>query len=176
MRQKFIFNTEHYDMIKKKGSIEIHNGEARLNELLDSVETLKDGKYSFIIFNEAKKNPALPQLKYLFGVVLSTISEKLPNHPPVEALYRYFESIYAPLHTCEIGGDVFEYVNLKNEKAVEVDNVIADIIHHATSQWGIQIVDSDVIRTPEAQEAYEDAYIEMWKKTLNTNNIIHTNE
>lgn len=162
-------------MIKKKGSFEIRDGRAYLFEFLDSADSLSDGKYKFLIFDE-KKNPALPHLKYLFGIVLKTISEKLPSHPPIDALYRYFEEVYAPIHTCNIEGEIFEYFDLKNEKANEVNNVIDSIIHHATSQWGITIPDRDTIRSQAAQEQYEDAYIEMWKNTLHTNNIVHTNE
>lgn len=163
-------------MIKKRGSLVIRCDGACLEELLDSADSLPEGKYTFIIFDERKKNPALPHLKYLFGVVLKTISDQHPDHPPVDALYRYFEGLYAPKHTCHFEGRNFEYSDLKNENTNEVNNVIADIIHHATSRWGIQVEDRSVLSLPPAQEAYEDAYIEMWKDTLNTNNIIHTDE
>lgn len=160
-------------MIKKKGSIEIRNGRAHLTEFLDSADSLPEGKYRFILFDD-KKNPALPHLKYLFGVVLKTISDNLPEHPPVDALYRYFEALYAPAHVCQIDGETFYYRDLKNEKTNEVNNVIESIIHHASSQWRITIQDRDSLSLPGAQEPYEDAYIEMWKSQLNTNNIIHT--
>lgn len=162
-------------MIKKKGMFEVHDAHPRNRELLDAVETLPPGKYKFLIFDETK-NPALPHLKYLFGVVLKAISDGLPDHPPVDALYRYFEEVYAPIHTCEIRGEKFEYFDLKNEKTNEVNSVIDDIVHHATTQWGIVIPDRDSVRAPSAQEPYEDAYIEAWKTALQTNNIIHTNE
>jgi len=161
-------------MIKKKGSLAIRDGRACLREFVSSAESLKDGDYKFIIFDE-NKNRALPHLSYLFGVVLKAISEQLPEHPPIEALYRYFEEVYAPLHSVIINGEKYEYFDLKSEPANEVNNVIDDIIHHATSQWGVTIKDRDMMKTPEAQEAYEDAYIGMWKNTLHQN-VIHTNE
>lgn len=162
-------------MIKKRGTFEIRDGRAHIYEFLDSADSLPEGNYKFLIFDE-KKNQALPHLKYLFGVVLKTISDGLPNHPPVEALYRYFEEVYAPIHTCEIRGEKFEYFDLKNEKANEVNDVIDSIIHHATSEWGIAIPDRDTVRQQPAQELYEDAYIEMWKNLMPNNNIVHTNE
>lgn len=160
-------------MIKSKGSFEIHDYETFPKELVKTVESLPEGKYNYIVYDD-KKNPALPQLKYLFGVVLQTISNNLPTHPPVDALYRYFEELYAPVHTCIINGQLFDYFDLKAEKSIEMNNVINDIIHHATSQWGITIEERDTLKAPEAAEVYMDAYIEMWKNL--TNNIIHTNE
>lgn len=162
-------------MMKLKGSFKIREKRSGLQELIDSAVSLPEGTYKYIIFDE-NKNPALPQLKYLFGVVLKTISDELPSHPPVNTLYRYFEEKFAPLHTCKIEGEYFEYVDLKNEKSIEVNNVIERIIHHAATQWGITIQDRSSLSLPSAQEAYEDAYIEMWRNTLNTNNVIHTNE
>ena len=80
-------------MIKKRGSFDLHNNEALPTELLQSVENLPEGRYNFFIYDD-KKNAALPQLKYLFGIVLKAISDALPDHPPVNALYRYFEEVF----------------------------------------------------------------------------------
>lgn len=154
-------------MIKKKGVVSVHAGNAETGELLDSVATLPDGEYSFFIYDNEKNRP-LPQLKYLFGVVLKTISDKLPGHPTVEALYRYFEEIYAPIHTTYINGEKFEYFDLKSEKSIEMDDVIDMIVRHAASQWNITIPKRDKLSAPEAKELYADAYVEMWKnRTLN---------
>ena len=149
-------------MIKREGSFEVHEEGADLQELVSSVDGLPEGNYHFVICDD-RKNRSLPQLKYLFGVVLKTISQKLPDHPPVDALYRYFEEVYAPLHVCEINGEKYEYFNLKNEKSIEMSNVIDNIIHHAASEWGIALPELKQLMAPEAREAYMDAYLEMWR-------------
>lgn len=149
-------------MIKWKGVITIQEGNADLQELTDSLDRLPDGKYDFFIY-DTQKNRSLPQLKYLFGVVLKTISNGLPDHPSVDALYRYFEEIYVPVHTCEIQGERYEYFDLKNDKSIEMDDVIEKIIHHAATQWSIPIPTRDEVRDAEAKELYADAYAEMWK-------------
>lgn len=161
-----------YDMIKKQGSFAIHDDETLPPELIRLVEKLPEGVYKYYILDD-KKNSALPQLKYLFGIVLKTISDELPDHPPVGALYRFFEELYAPIHTSTINGEKYDYFDLKAENSIEMNNVIADIIHHAASQWGITIKEREDLKLPEASEAYMDAYLEMWKNPLN-NNIIHT--
>lgn len=149
-------------MIKKKGTIVVYNGDASTQELMDSVDGLKDGEYGFLIYDNSK-NRLLPQLKYLFGVVLKTISENLSSHPSVEALYRYFEEVYAPIHKSNIQGEAFEYFDLKNENTIELDNVIEKIIQHATDQWNIKIPTRDELKQAEARELYVDAYAGMWK-------------
>lgn len=149
-------------MIKKKGIIEVREGCADTQELLDSVDDLPDGEFGFLIFDK-QKNRSLPQLKYLFGVVLKTISDSLPNHPPIDALYRYFEEVYAPIHTCNIQGEKYEYFDLKNEKSIEMDDVIEKIIHHATTQWNISIPTKEELKEAEARELYAEAYADMWK-------------
>lgn len=154
-----------YVMIKIKGAVNVQCGSADTKELTDSLDNLPDGEYSFLLFDK-HKNRSLPQLKYLFGVVLKTISDKLSDHPPVDALYRYFEEIYAPIHTCHILGERYEYYDLKNEKSIEMDDVIEKIIHHATVQWGISIPTKEEIRDAEARELYADAYAEMWKSSF----------
>lgn len=149
-------------MIQAKGIVEVHNGYADKNELLDSVDLLPDGQYGYLLFDK-EKNRSLPQLKYLFGVVLKTISDQLPDHPPVDALYRYFEEIYAPILTCEIHGEKYEYFDLKHAKSIEMDDVITKIIHHATSEWGITMPSREELKSPECAEAYAGAYALMWE-------------
>lgn len=153
-------------MIKKKGVVSIHTNGADTRELLDSVATLSEGEYNFLIYDNEKNRP-LPQLKYLFGVVLKTISDQLPEHPPVESLYRYFEEVYAPLHTTYIAGEKYEYFDLKSEKSIEMDDVINMIVRHAATQWNITIPEKDKLGAPEAKELYVDAYAEMWKNRIN---------
>ena len=154
-------------MIKKRGAFSVHKQGADLGEFLDSVENLSDGDYEFLIYDKFK-NRSLPQLKYLFGVVLKTISDNLSDHPPVDALYRWFEQVYAPLHSCIIEGQTFEYVDLKNENSVEMDYVIQRIIRHAYQEWNIKIPERDMLKAPEARELYTDAYAEVWKCMLPT--------
>jgi len=151
-------------MIREKGIIEVREGYADTDELLDSVDNLEDGEYGFLLFDK-KKNRSLPQLKFLFGYILPTISEELESHPEPEALYRYFEEIYAPIHSCKIPGEAeeFEYFDLKNEPATEMDFVIEKIIHHAMSEWQIDLLSRDRLKAAEAQEAFAGAYANTWK-------------
>lgn len=149
-------------MIKIKGVVEVQDNNAGFKELVDLLDNLPNGEYEYLIYDKLK-NRSLPQLKYLFGVVLKTISNGLPDHPPVDALYRYFEEVYAPIHTCKIQGEKYEYFDLKNEKSIEMDDVIERIIHHAATQWNITIPTKEEIREAEAKELYIDAYAEMWK-------------
>ena len=151
-------------MIRSKGIIEVQNGCADTDELLDSVDDLSDGEYGYLLFDK-KKNRSLPQLKFLFGYVLKTLSEELEGNPDPEALYRYFEEIYAPIRTCSIPGEkeVYEYFDLKNENAAEMDLVIEKIIHHAKSNWNIDLLTRERLKEAEAQEPYAGAYAETWK-------------
>lgn len=151
-------------MIRAKGIIEVREGYANTDELLDSVDELPNGEYGYLLFDK-KKNRSLPQLKFLFGYLLKTISEQLEGHPSSEALYRYFEELYAPIHSCNIPGEkeVYEYFDLKNEPAAEMDIVIEKIIHHAMNEWNIDVMSRDLLKTAEAQEAYAGAYADTWK-------------
>lgn len=154
--------TKHHAMIKKKGIINVYEGSADINELQGAVDSLPDGEFGFLIYDNSK-NRSLPQLKYLFGVVLKTISEKLNSHPTPGALYRYFEEVYAPIHKSNIQGEEFEYFDLKNEKSIELDSVIEMIIRHAADQLGITIPTREEIREAQAREPYAEAYAETWK-------------
>lgn len=149
-------------MIKAKGAVVVQDNNADYQELIDSLDKLPNGSYDVFIYDKSR-NRSLPQLKYLFGVVLKTISEGLSDHPPVDALYRYFEEVYAPIHSCKILGEEYEYFDLKNDKSIEMDDVIEKIIHHAATQWNIRIPTKDEVRDAEAKELYADAYAEMWK-------------
>ena len=151
-------------MIKAKGIVEVHEGYADTDELMDSVDTLPNGQYGYLLFDK-RKNRSLPQLKFLFGYLLKTLSEELEGHPEPEALYRYFEELYAPIHTCQIPNEAepYEYFDLKNENAAEMDFVIEKVIHHAKSEWNIDLLSRDQLKASEAQEAYAGAYAETWK-------------
>lgn len=149
-------------MIKAKGAVVVQDNNAYYQELIDSLDRLPNGSYDVFVYDKSR-NRSLPQLKYLFGVVLKTISEGLPDHPPVDALYRYFEEVYAPIHSCKILGEEYKYFDLKNDKSIEMDDVIEKIIHHAATHWNIRIPTKDEVRDAEAKELYADAYAEMWK-------------
>ena len=149
-------------MIKKRGVVEITDRHANTQEMRDSLAKLPDGKYEFWIIGQGEL-PLLPQLKYLNGVVLRSISEQLPDHPTIGALYRYFEKLYAPVHACKIHGIPFTYRDLKTEKSVEMDDVIEKIIHHAASEWNIKVPGRNEVSASQDREPYLDAYNEMWK-------------
>ena len=157
-------------MLHGQARLVIQNNEAVTNETLAIVEKLKDGDYTVLILDDAK-NRSLPQLKYLFGIVLKTISEQLSTHPPVDALYRYFEELYAPIHVCNLpNGEKFEYFNLKNEKAAQMNEVIERIIHHAKTEFGIDIMAKTKTSMPEEKELWAGAYTEQWNLQLSNSN------
>lgn len=151
-------------MLRSKGIVEVHEGYADDSELQESVDSLPDGIYGYLLFDK-NKNRSLPQLKFLFGYLLKTLSQELDGHPSPEALYRYFEELYAPIHSCNIPGEpeVFEYFDLKNEKATEMDYVINSIIHHAKKEWSIELKTREELKAAEAAELYAGAYAETWK-------------
>ena len=153
-------------MLRSQARLIVQDGKAATQEIDRALEHLKDGDYTVLIMDDAR-NKSLPQLKYLFGIVLRTISDKLPSHPPVDALYRYFEEVYAPIHICNLpNGEKYEYFNLKNEKAAEMSEVIERIIHHAAIAWNIEITSKDEINKPEAKELWAGAYTEQWHLPL----------
>ncbi len=150
-------------MIKKKGIVRIYdNDDADFKELNDSVAGLPPGEYGFLIYDNSK-NRSLPQIKYLFSTVLKTISEKLDSHPSPEALYRYFEELYAPIHVSYVEGEKFEYFDLKNEKTVELDSVVEKIVQHAMTEWNISVPSREEMREKQARELYAEAYAGTWK-------------
>lgn len=157
-------------MLHSQTRLIVQDGKACTEATNLAIDKLSDGDYTVLILDDTK-NKSLPQLKYLFGVVLKRISEELPTHPPVDALYRYFEEIYAPIHTCDLPeGEKYEYFSLKNEKASEMNKVIESIIHHANTEWGIEIEPRDAIKLPEAKELWAGAYTEQWNLPLSQNN------
>ena len=96
-------------MLHGQARLIVQDGKACTEAANLAFEKLSDGDYTVLIFDDAK-NRSLPQLKYLFGVVLKEISEKLPTHPPVDALYRYFE-VFKLLASWKITG-MYRSVNL----------------------------------------------------------------
>lgn len=149
-------------MLRGSARLIIQDGKAVRHEVDWAIGDLKDGDYNVFIFDDARNRP-LPHLKYLFGVVLKSISEQLSTHPSVDALYRYFEELYAPIHTCDLpGGEKYDYFNLKNEKASEVNDFIESVVRHASTEWGIKVMSKDEIKMPEAKELWAGAYSDQW--------------
>jgi hypothetical protein len=96
------------------------------------------------------------------GGVLKSISDNLDDHPAIGALYRYFEKLYAPKHSCIINGKEFVYSDLKSEKTTEMNNSIEKIVHHASTRWGIKVPSMEDMKVPEEKEAYVGAYTDDW--------------
>lgn len=157
-------------MLHSKARLIVQDAEATQTDLQMAIRNLKDGDYTVLIMDDTK-NRSLNNLKYLFGIVLKQISDELPGHPQVNALYRYFEEVYAPIHVCHLpNGEKFEYFDLKNEKASEVNKVIESIVHHAKTEWGIDIKPKSGINAPEAKELWAGAYTDQWNNLPLTHN------
>ena len=156
-------------MIKKKGSISVSGGVPDLTELNEALAKLKDGDYMFVIAKTDEKNRALNKLAYLHSVVLRTIAEKLaernPDEDPVSPneLYRYFEEKFAPIHTCRINGEEFDYLDLKSEHAVDVGTVTEKIVRYAEKKLGIHIPTEEDLNTEPYFQLYAEAYLNQWK-------------
>lgn len=149
-------------MLKQKGSFTVRDGDSDLTELGSRLRSLPAGDYDWFVYNRAR-NRVLPQLKYLCGVVLKAISDALEDRPPVSALYRYYENLFAPERETTIDGKVYVYRDLKSCKAIEMDVVTDKVIHHAQEKWGIRIPTIEESRQAEAVELYADAYSETWR-------------
>jgi hypothetical protein len=156
-------------LIKKKGSISVVGGVPDLTELNEALGKLKDGDYMFVIAKTDEKNRALNKLAYLHSVVLRTIAEKLaernPDEDPVspQELYRYFEEKFAPIHTCRINGEEFDYLDLKSEHAVDVGTVTEKIVRYAEKKLGIHIPTEEDLNTEPYFQLYAEAYLNQWK-------------
>lgn len=145
-------------MIKGQGKLRKVGGILYDKELKESLKKLPDNEnYIFQIVDDTK-NRNLPSLAYLFSVVLKFISDKLPDHPSTDALYRYFEDCFAPLHTCLINGEEFEYTNLKGERQADVSDFIERVVEYAYKKWNIIVPTSEELRDPSMREAYCKAY------------------
>ena len=146
-------------MIKGKGKIRKIGGVLHKQELDMALEKLPDNVdgYDFLIYDH-KVNRQLHNLKYLLSVVLKQISDELPDHPSTTALYKYFEEIFAPEHSCTINGKKYTYFDLKNEKSNDFGNVVEKITKFAQERWNIMIVSKDELRNAEAREFFAKAY------------------
>lgn len=146
-------------MVRGKGKIRKVNGILFYDDLKVVCGKLPDGgEYDFLIV-DTKRNRNLPTLSYLFSVVFSYLSDVLPDHPDTKALYRYFEALFAPSHTCTINGRKFEYQDLKSEKIVDVDNFAERVIEYSRIKWGIRIPTKEELKDSKNREFFSQAYL-----------------
>lgn len=114
--------------------------------------------FNFIIV-DTKKNRKLPYTQYLFAVVYKYLSDVLPGHPDKNALNKYFESKFAPKHTCTINGEQFTYCDLKNEKIADVNAFIEKVVEYVRNKWDIEVPNSEDLREPENRDFFSQAYL-----------------
>lgn len=146
-------------MMKGKGTIQKIAGVVHSSDFKNACEKLPDNsEFDFAIFDK-KKNRKLPFHSYLFSVVLSYISDSLPNKPGTTALYKFFEEMFAPTHSSEINGKRFIYRDLKSERATDVNEVIEKIVEYALNTWGIEVPTQEDVTDPEQWELYSQAYL-----------------
>lgn len=152
-------NEHEENMIRGKGKIKKVAGNTFSDEFLTVCKNLPDNaSYQFVICDD-KKNKNLPYLSYLFSVVLKYLSDALPDHPGTTALYKFFEDMYAPIHTSKINGQQFEYCELKSEKARDVNDIIERIVEYARKEWGIEVPRNEDLKDPELRELHSQAYL-----------------
>ena len=148
-------------------------------ELSDALAKLPDNAdYEFLIVDK-KRNRNLPCVSYLFSVVLSQIAEQLPEHPATEALYRYFEEMFAPRHSVKINGKEYFYFDLKREKTLIIDKVTESIVDFVQKNWNLTISSKEEMQDSQNSEYYSLAYKEQavsWAKFFSHKNNINKNE
>ena len=158
-------------MIKQQGKLRKVNGILYNKELRAALSKLPDNEnYLFFIVDD-KKNRCLPSLNYLFAVVLKFISDKLPDHPPTEALYRYFEELFAPPHICTINGKSYKYYDAKREKQIDFSDFIGKIVDYSWREWKIDVPKSEELKESENREFYIQAYAQAeidWKRFISS--------
>ena len=148
--------------ILKKGLVHVRGKRPDLAELQRETRKLPDGEYAFYICDK-KPNKTLPRLKYLYAVVLKTISEELPDHPSTEVLYRKFEKMFAPARNTRVFRNEFSYQDLKNCTADELELVIQKIMWFASENLGIEFFQRMDLKDPALTEAYIEAYNNQWE-------------
>lgn len=160
-------------MIKGQGKFRKIAGNLFKHELDEALDKLPDGEsFRFLIVDD-QPNRVLPHLTYLFSVLLKVISDQLPDHPSTESLYRYFEDEFAPIHTCTINGERYEYCDLKREKSVDVGKFIEKVTEFARSEWHLDIPENKELKNPENVGVYSQAYLNQqvdWCRFLSSKN------
>lgn len=155
----------------KKGKIRKFNGKLLADELNSVCDKLADNKEYVFAIADFGKARNLPYTTYLFSVVLTYLSKELSDHPSTIALYKYFEDMYAPVHSCTINGEQFDYCELKSEKSIDVNNFIERVIEYARTKWGIEVPRNDTMAKPENRELYSQAYIKQdvdWSSVISS--------
>lgn len=150
-------------------------GHTVIDEFKRACEKLPDNNdYLFVICDD-KKNKNLPYLSYLFSVVLKYISDSLPTHPGTTALYKYFEDMFAPIHTVKINNEQFQYCELKSEKASDVNDVIERIVEYALKEWGIEVPRQEDLKDPAIRELHSQAYLNQevdWSNFISSRKLL----
>lgn len=166
-------------MQKGHGTIRKVCGELHDDELQKACGKLPDNReYDFLIVDH-EKNRKLPYMQYLFAIVFPFLSQALPDKPDKKALYKYFEDMFAPVHTCTINGEQFEYCDLKTEKTVDVNNFIEKVVEYALKKWGIEIPNLEFFEKPESRDFYSQAYLNQdlaWNSVISSLKLSKDNE
>lgn len=165
-------------MQKGHGTIRKVCGELFDDELKKACEKLPDGEFDFLIVNH-ERNRKLPYTQYLFAVLFPYISQALPEHPNKTGIYKYFEDMFAPIHTCTINGEQFNYCDLKTEKIADVNDFIERVIEYSRQEWGIEIPTQDEISEPERRDFYSQAYLNQdadWSSVISSLRLSKDNE
>ena len=160
-------------MIKGKGKLRKIGGVLQILELEKDLDKLPDNQnYNYVIYDQ-RDNRLLPHWTYLFSVVLAQISQQLPDNPSTAALYKYFEEKFAPLHTCLINGEKYEYPNLKGEKTIDVSSFIESITEYVHQHWNITIIAEESLKDGDCRDFYVKAYTSQevdWNKFISSKN------
>lgn len=156
-------------MIKGKGKLIKVAGHVVYDEFKKACEKLPDNDDYLFVICDNNKNRNLPYLSYFFSVVLSYLSSALPDHPSTTALYKFFEDMFAPIHTSEINGEQFQYCDLKSEKQSDVNEVIEKVVEYALKEWGIEVPRQEDLKDPEIRELHSQAYL---KQEVDWSNFI----
>jgi len=134
-------------------------GHTVIDEFKAACEKLPDNDNYLFVICDNTKNRNLPYISYFFSIVLKYLSDALPDHPGTTALYKFFEDMFAPIHTSKINGQQFEYCELKSEKARDVNDIIEKVVEYAQKEWGIEVPRNEDLREPELRELHSQAYL-----------------
>lgn len=144
-------------MIKGKGKVR-NIGILQCPELKAALQKMKPGDEWDFLLTDHRGNRQLPQLVYLFSVVLKAISDKLSDHPSTISLYRYFEDLFAPRHDVTINGTPYSYKDLKSEKSIDINNFVEKVVETARESWGIEIPSQAQLSSAEERDTWSKVY------------------
>lgn len=166
-------------MIRGKGKLMKVAGHTVVDEFRRACEKLPDNENYLFVICDDKRNRNLPFLSYFFSVVLKYISDSLPDHPGTTALYKYFEDMFAPIHTVKINDEQFQYCDLKSEKSSDVNDVIEKVVEYALKEWGIDVPRKEDMRDPKMRELYSQAYLNQeveWSNFISSRKLLSKDE